>query len=384
VINEQLDLLAEELGLVANRIEREITLLINAVVADLRRVDAERELRLTNLERAAADRLALVKDGAPGRDGEPGERGEKGEQGEQGPKGEAGDKGAPGEKGDPGEPGQPGDPGRTGDKGEPGEKGDVGERGLPGEIGPAGERGEKGEVGERGLPGEMGPQGERGLVGAAGERGEKGDVGERGEKGDKGEIGERGLPGELGPQGERGLAGPAGERGEKGEIGERGADGLFPVVQLWVDTVHYAGAIRAHEGATYQAVRDTAKAPPHADWICVAAAGQNGADGRSFTVRGTFAADVADYRALDVVALNGAAFVARRDDPGVCPGDGWQLISSQGKRGNPGERGPKGDRGAPGPAIELMSIDDTGLLTLSSGDGSKVECDLYPLLSKVK
>ena len=66
--------------------------------------------------------------------------------------------------------------------------------------------------------------------------------------------------------------------------------------------------------------------------------GENGNDGRSFNIRGTWS-EAEIYQALDVVALNGASFVARCDNPETCPGEGWQLIAAQGKRGNPGERG---------------------------------------------
>jgi hypothetical protein len=52
------------------------------------------------------------------------------------------------------------------------------------------------------------------------------------------------------------------------------------------------------------------------------------------------------YAHLNIVALNGSSFIARHDDPGQCPGDGWQLIASAGK---PGKPGPKGDRGDAGP-----------------------------------
>ncbi len=107
--------------------------------------------------------------------------------------------------------------------------------------------------------------------------------------------------------------------------------------------------------------------------------------GKSFTVRGTWT-DGEFYGAMDVVALGGAAFVARRDNPGACPGDGWQLIAAQGKRGNPGEpgRSVKGEPGKPGPGVLALAIDDEGRLTLRNGDGSVVECDLYPLLAKLQ
>jgi hypothetical protein len=67
-------------------------------------------------------------------------------------------------------------------------------------------------------------------------------------------------------------------------------------------------------------------------------------------VRGTYRADDT-YTALDVVALNGGSFVARRDDPGECPGGGWQSLTLPGKkgeRGPKGEHGPQGERGANG------------------------------------
>jgi hypothetical protein len=82
-------------------------------------------------------------------------------------------------------------------------------------------------------------------------------------------------------------------------------------------------------------------------------------------VRGTFSAKV-DYRALDIVALNGGSFIARKDQPGDCPGDGWQSLTMPGKRGEKGERGPagvrgerglKGDRGEPAPTIVGWQID---------------------------
>lgn len=165
--------------------------------------------------------------------------------------------------------------------------------------------------------------------------------------------------------------------------GRDGTDGCLPIVKAWTDSVHYAGEVVVRDGSTYQAVRDTGQAPPHEDWICIAAAGLDGADGRSFTVRGTYA-DGETYSALDVVALNGASFVARRDDPGACPGDGWQIIAMQGKQGKPGRTG---DRGAPGnpvtASVVAARISNDGVITLTNADGSEVECDLHPILSKL-
>jgi hypothetical protein len=79
-------------------------------------------------------------------------------------------------------------------------------------------------------------------------------------------------------------------------------------------------------------------------------------DGRSLFVRGTYDGD-ANYAALDVVALNGASFIAKRDNPGPCPGDGWQLVAAQGKRGIAGPKGEPGANGKDAPTIAGWGID---------------------------
>ena len=125
------------------------------------------------------------------------------------------------------------------------------------------------------------------------------------------------------------------------------------------DTVHYAGTVVTFDGGAYQAQRDTGRAPTTDDWICIAAPGRNGSDGRSLRVRGTYKADE-QYSALDIVATGGASFIARVDKAGSCPGDDWQLIARQGQRGvagEKGERGPKGDKGELGPGIDHWEID---------------------------
>jgi hypothetical protein len=121
------------------------------------------------------------------------------------------------------------------------------------------------------------------------------------------------------------------------------------------ETVYYEGDVVAYDGGTFQAKRDTGQPPSHTDWICLAPAGR---DGNSITVRGTFN-ETADYRRLDVVALNGGSFVALKDTPGPCPGSGWQLLASQGKRGVAGARGERGERGPEGdPGLSGVTIRD--------------------------
>jgi hypothetical protein len=110
-------------------------------------------------------------------------------------------------------------------------------------------------------------------------------------------------------------------------------------------------------------------APPHSDWVCLARAG---CDGLTPTIRGTYDA-YGKYNRLDIVASDGASFIAKRDNPGLCPGDDWQLLSRQGKpgrRGETGERGPRGEKGDTGPpAAQSLGarIDDNYNLLPSLG-----------------
>jgi hypothetical protein len=141
--------------------------------------------------------------------------------------------------------------------------------------------------------------------------------------------------------GPRGVPGPRGEPGPAGKL-ER----AYGYVE---DAVHYRGDIVTYRGSTYQARCDTAREPPHENWICIAYAGldgKDGRDGRSLEVRGRFS-DKEIYKALDIVALNGGSFIAKKNNPGPCPGAGWQLIASQGKRGDKGARGLQGIPGVP-------------------------------------
>jgi hypothetical protein len=100
-------------------------------------------------------------------------------------------------------------------------------------------------------------------------------------------------------------------------------------------------------------------------------------------VKGTY--DLREtYSQLDIVACDGAAFIARHDNPGICPGDGWQLMSRQGKpgrRGETGERGPRGEKGDVGPpAAQFLGsrINENYDLLRILSDGTKEVLALRP------
>ena len=84
-------------------------------------------------------------------------------------------------------------------------------------------------------------------------------------------------------------------------------------------------------------------------------------------VRGTFAPNTGYVRG-DMVALDGGTFVARKDNPGPCPGDGWQLMARQGQRGI---AGPEGRRGPAGNVISGWILDRSNFrVTPRLSDGS--------------
>jgi hypothetical protein len=144
----------------------------------------------------------------------------------------------------------------------------------------------------------------------------------------------------------------------------------------------------AHNGALYQARKDTAQAPGGSDWVCVA---HHGRDAITPTVRGAFDAHEA-YAELDIVSFDGCAYIARSDNPGLCPGEGWEPLSKRGAKGRRGEaiRGPQGEKGAKGEkgddALEIVSwsYDAPGYRAIpfmSNGKPGK-ELDLRPFFER--
>jgi hypothetical protein len=389
---------ARERALIESQAAQSIAELRTRVVELERSLEMLWQQKLSGIEATVRERLAAVRDGAPGQSiiGPIGARGERGLQGPVGPRGLQGERGygvegkegkegrqgpkgdsVKGERGEAGPQGQQGTQGQdgrdglsiigpAGSAGLRGERGLQGPQGKDGRDGVAGSRGEPGEPGAPGIPGYKGDPGERGLQGAAGDAGPIGPVGPRGEPGEPGAPGAPGAPGgagdpgERGPQGAAGDAGPigpVGPAGPVGPVGDRGADGVpgkLPRVKLWQpDIVFYDGDVARHERGTYQALKDTSQRPGAGeDWICIAA---GGLDAKVPHVRGTFDSE-AKYQQLDIVASNGGSFIARQDGPGPCPGEGWQLIARQGQRGIAGEKGERGIAGEKGESGKPLTL----------------------------
>ena len=167
-----------------------------------------------------------------------------------------------------------------------------------------------------------------------------------------------------------------------GAPGPAGPPGKLESVKDHVEgQVYYErDLVVAGDGALYQAKRDTAATPPHTDWSCITRAGRDGKDALNFRIEGT-CDPAAKYRRLSIVTLNGSSFVARHDDPGPCPGDGWQLFASAGKRGQQGLKGERGERGPTGPLaitprIASTEIDAGYNLIILYTDNA---CDTIPL-----
>jgi hypothetical protein len=126
--------------------------------------------------------------------------------------------------------------------------------------------------------------------------------------------------------------------------------GKLPIAKVWTpETVAYQGSLVVHDGACWQAVQDTAQRPGGCDWVNVARAGRDGRDGMSLNLRGPYDVDT-PYECLDIVEFGGDAFVARRNGPGLCPGEDWLPLSARGPKGDKGETGPRGSKGNRGPS----------------------------------
>jgi hypothetical protein len=126
-----------------------------------------------------------------------------------------------------------------------------------------------------------------------------------------------------------------------GVQGPPGPAGKLPNIREWKSgLVAYEDQVFTYNGASFQALRDTGQEPGGTDWVQIARAGR---DGIIPQLRGTYDPKES-YKRFDIVALNGSSFICKRDDPGECPGNGWQLHASAGRSGGRGERGETASR----------------------------------------
>jgi hypothetical protein len=95
--------------------------------------------------------------------------------------------------------------------------------------------------------------------------------------------------------------------------------------------------------------------------------GVNGRDGITGEPRGKY--DPAEsYSKFDRVSMNGSEWIARRDQPGILPGDGWML-------------GAQGKRGRPGVGIQAASVKGYSLV-LEMSDGKPLTVDLRGMFER--
>lgn len=172
--------------------------------------------------------------------------------------------------------------------------------------------------------------------------------------GKDGERGEKGDPGEKGDRGDQGIAG---SDGSNGADGRDGADADMEALERKLEELVAA--------------------------IPVPKDGKDGADAYPGEARGLFD-PAAEYLARDVVALNGSAFMAKIDNPGDCPGEGWMLLAQRGKRGEKGDRGERGITGINGKdgaqPVGLVFDADKMEFRMVLDSGEECTADMEPIL----
>lgn len=178
-----------------------------------------------------------------------------------------------------------------------------------------------------------------------------------------GKDGERGEKGDQGPPGKDGEQGPAGSDGRDGNDGRDGADADMEA--LHNELVELVAAFPIPKDG-----KD----------------GEPGKDAYPGEVKGVFDANES-YRARDIVKFDGSSWIAKVDDPGDIPGDGWMQLASKGKRGDRGERGPTGigkdgkDGASP---VELKFNAQKMMFVMALDDGNVLEADFYPVAKAIR
>ena len=259
--------------------------------------------------------------------------------------------------------------------------------GPQGEPGPAGPMGPPGPEGPAGPQGEQGPPGEQGLQGLPGEQGLKGDPGPQGEQGIQGLRGDPGPAGEPGPMGAPGPAGQTGPQGSLAALRtiRNGVDYKEGDLGAWRGGIWYASkdtsltpdddtswrlCLNGIAGSTFRYEEDGS-----AGTLAIILS-----DGRK--VEHIFCLSPVrllgawqegeEYSLNDEVAFNGCTWRAMRGTMSQPPGEDWRLVSQRGKsgpRGELGPPGPSGPAGPPGAGIKNVEFVDGGfLITLTDGN----------------
>jgi hypothetical protein len=201
---------------------------------------------------------------------------------------------------------------------------------------------------------------------------------------------------DKGDLGERGEAGPSGRDGSDGKDGVGLAAALINrdgelVVTTTDGQIRELGLVVGRDGRDGVDGKDglpgrDGQAGERGEKGEDGTAGRDGKDAYPGEARGLFD-PAAEYLARDIVALNGSAFMARRDNPGECPGDGWMLLASRGKRGErgeTGERGPEGKSGKDGAQPIALKFDaDTMQFITVLDSGEMLEADFGPIADKI-
>ena len=286
-----------------------------------------------------------------------------------GPQGPEGATGATGAAGPVGATGATGATGPQGPTGPTGPQGPAGATGAAGPQGPTGPTGPQGPAGAAGTAGSQGPAGATGAAGPQGPTGPAGATGATGPTGPQGPAGAAGAMGPTGPAGATGAVGPTGPIGPTGPTGPAGPTGTgLDRVEAFVPGKTYPSRKMVfHNGALYQAVKAAPTGTPGTspDFELVTATGPAGPEGPAGLGLDRVEAfePGKSYSARKIVFHNGALYQAVKDTPAGTPGTSpdFELVTAAGPTGPAGPAGPA-------PKLNLVFTGNGGIQTRKSGE----------------
>jgi hypothetical protein len=80
------------------------------------------------------------------------------------------------------------------------------------------------------------------------------------------------------------------------------------------------------------------------------------------------------------------SFAAKYDNPGECPGEGWQLFACSGYKGKEGPPGPTGAKGSDGRSVSIVKWEadpDEMVLRIADSTGNTFAVDLQPIAERI-